>query len=170
MLSDERGYDSNSKHTSSSATSVSANRFSLVGRVFANGPGDLGLIPGRLIPKTLKMVLDTSLLNTQHCNVRHRRKWSNPGKGVVPISTPWCSSYWKGSLLVTRNYGRQLYLLTFAEIIQEYSNYKWRFLFFVFNPIKFNYKKIKLPYIKLPWSDIRRMYKKLNWQCRNINA
>ena len=36
-----------------------------VGRVFANGPGDLGSIPGRVIPKTLKMVLDTSLLNTQ---------------------------------------------------------------------------------------------------------
>ena len=37
----------------------------LVGRVFANGPGDLGSIPGHVIPKTLKMVLDTSLLNTQ---------------------------------------------------------------------------------------------------------
>ena len=37
----------------------------LVGRVFANGLRDLGPIPGRVIPKTLKMVLDTSLLNTQ---------------------------------------------------------------------------------------------------------
>ena len=37
----------------------------LVGKVFANGPGDLGSIPGRVIPKTLKMVLDSSLLNTQ---------------------------------------------------------------------------------------------------------
>ena len=37
----------------------------LVGRVFANGPGDLDSIPGRVIPKTLKTVLDTSLLNTQ---------------------------------------------------------------------------------------------------------
>ena len=37
---------------------------SLVGRVFANGPGDLGSIPGRDIPKTFKMVLDTSLFNT----------------------------------------------------------------------------------------------------------
>ena len=40
-----------------------------VGRVFANGPGDLGSIPGRVIPKTLKMVLDTSLLNTQQYKV-----------------------------------------------------------------------------------------------------
>ena len=36
----------------------------LVGRVFANGQGDMGSISGRIIPKTLKMVLDTSLLNT----------------------------------------------------------------------------------------------------------
>ena len=42
----------------------------LEGRVFANGPGDLGSIPGRVIPKTLKMVLDTSLLNTQQYKVR----------------------------------------------------------------------------------------------------
>ena len=35
----------------------------LVDRVFANGPGDLGSIPGRVILKILKMVLDTSLLN-----------------------------------------------------------------------------------------------------------
>ena len=37
----------------------------LVGRVFANVPGDLGSILGRVIPKTLKIVLDTSMLNTQ---------------------------------------------------------------------------------------------------------
>ena len=38
-------------------------------RVFANGPGDLGSILGRVIPKTLKMVLDAALLNTQHYRV-----------------------------------------------------------------------------------------------------
>ena len=37
--------------------------------VFTNGPGDLGSIPGHVIPKTLKMVLDTSLLNTQQYKV-----------------------------------------------------------------------------------------------------
>ena len=41
----------------------------LVGRVFANGPGNLGSVPGRVKPKTLKMVLDTSLLNTQQYKV-----------------------------------------------------------------------------------------------------
>ena len=40
-----------------------------VGRVFTNGPGDLGLITGRVIPKTVRMVLDTSLLNTQQYKV-----------------------------------------------------------------------------------------------------
>ena len=30
----------------------------------ANGPGDMGSISGRVIPKTLQMVLDTSLFNT----------------------------------------------------------------------------------------------------------
>ncbi len=41
----------------------------LVGRLFANGLRDLGSISGRIIPKTLKMVLDTSLLNTQQYKV-----------------------------------------------------------------------------------------------------
>ena len=42
----------------------------LVGRVFANGLGDLGSIPGRVIPKTLKIVLKTSLLITQQYKAR----------------------------------------------------------------------------------------------------
>ena len=46
----------------------------LVGRVFANGPGDLGSIPGRVIPKTLKMVLDSSLLNNQQYKVSIKGK------------------------------------------------------------------------------------------------
>ena len=40
-----------------------------MGRVFANDPGDLSSVPGRVIPKTLKMVLDASLLNTQQYKV-----------------------------------------------------------------------------------------------------
>ena len=46
----------------------------LVGRVLVNGPGNLGSIPGDVIPKTLKMVLDTSLLNTQQYKVRIKGK------------------------------------------------------------------------------------------------
>ena len=43
---------------------------SLMNRVFANGPGRWVSIPGQVIPKTQKMVLDSSLLNTQHYKVR----------------------------------------------------------------------------------------------------
>ena len=32
--------------------------------LFANGPGDWGSIPGRVISKTQKMVLDVSLLSS----------------------------------------------------------------------------------------------------------
>ena len=53
-------------------------------RVFANGPGDLGSIPGRVIPKILKMELDTTLLNTQHYKVRF--------KGKVEQSWEWSSA------------------------------------------------------------------------------
>ena len=49
-------------------------------RVFANGPGDLGSIPGRVIPKTLiPPCLTLSILRYVS-----RVKWSNPGKGVAP--------------------------------------------------------------------------------------
>ena len=37
--------------------------------MFANGPEDLGSTLSHVIPKTLKMVLDTSLLNTQQYKV-----------------------------------------------------------------------------------------------------
>ena len=52
-------------------------------RVFANGPGDQGSMPGRVIPKTPKMVLDAALFNTQHFKVRilgkleQSREWSS---------------------------------------------------------------------------------------------
>ena len=43
-------------------------------RVFANGPGDWGSIPRRVIPKTQKIVLDATLLNPQHYKVRIKGK------------------------------------------------------------------------------------------------
>ena len=55
----------------------------LMSRVFANGLGDWGSIPGRVIPKTQKMVLDAALLNTQHYKLRingkveQSREWSS---------------------------------------------------------------------------------------------
>ena len=49
-----------------------------------NGSGDLGSIPGWVIPKTQKMVLDTALLNTQHYKVHI--------KGKVEQSREWSST------------------------------------------------------------------------------
>ena len=52
----------------------SALAIGLMIRVFANGPGDRGSIPGRVIPKTLKMILDSALRNTKHYKVRIKGK------------------------------------------------------------------------------------------------
>ena len=54
-------------------------------RVFNNGPGDKGSIPGRVIPKAQKMVLDAALLHTQHYEVRI--------KGKVEQSREWSSAF-----------------------------------------------------------------------------
>ena len=84
-------------------------------RVFANGPGDQGSIPGRVITKTwIKWYFIPPCLTLSIIRYVSRIKWSNPGKRGVPSPTPWCSSYWKGSLHVTLDYSRQhtvLYLL-----------------------------------------------------------
>ena len=45
-----------------------------IGRVFANDPGNRSSIPCRDKPKTQKMILDASLLNTQHYKVRIKGK------------------------------------------------------------------------------------------------
>ena len=84
--------------------------------MFANGPGNLGSIPGRVIPKTQKMVLDASLLNTQHYKVRIKGKVEQSREGVAPSPTHWCSSYRKGSLRVTLDNGRQLYFTLYIYI------------------------------------------------------
>ena len=60
-----------------------------VGRAFANDPGDLSSIPVRVIPKTLKMVVDTSLLNIQQYKVRIQGKveQSRERSSALPYSS-----------------------------------------------------------------------------------
>ena len=89
--------------------------FDLVDRVFANGvQSQVGsyqrLEKWYLIPTCLALSI-----------IRHvsRIKWSNPGKVVAPSPTPRCSSYWKGSLPVARDYGRQLYFTRPYKIMEE---------------------------------------------------
>ena len=61
----------------------------LVGRVFADGPGDSGSIPGHVLPNTFKMVLDTSLQNTQQYKVRikGKMKQSNERGCALPFTS-----------------------------------------------------------------------------------
>ena len=67
------------------STSWSVPNIGIMVRVFANSLGDLGSIPGRVIPKTQKMVLDATLLNTQHYKVRIKGKVEQ-SKGKAPLS------------------------------------------------------------------------------------
>ena len=66
--------------------------------MFANGPGDRSLIPGRVIPKTQKMVLDSALLSNQHYKVRIKGKVEQSKEWSSALPTPRCSSYWKENL------------------------------------------------------------------------
>ena len=61
----------------------------LVGKVFAYDPGGLVSVPGRVILKTLKMVLDTSLLNTQQYNVciKDKVEQSREGSGTLSYTS-----------------------------------------------------------------------------------
>ena len=68
-----------------------------IGRVFANGPRDWGSFPGRVIPKTQKWYLIPPCLKLSIIWYVSRVKWSNPGNGVAPSPTMWCSSYRKGN-------------------------------------------------------------------------
>ena len=70
-------------------------------RVFTNGPGDLGSLPGRVIQKTQKWYLMPPCLTLSFIRYEWRVKRINPGKGVTLLPTPRCSSYWKGRLRVT---------------------------------------------------------------------
>ena len=47
--------------------------------MFANGPGDWGSIPGRVIPKIQKIVFDAALLNAQYNKVRIKRSGAIQG-------------------------------------------------------------------------------------------
>ena len=73
---------------------------SLMSRVFANGPGNRGSIPARVIPKSQKWYLMPPCLLLNIIRYGSRVKLSNPENGVALSPTPRCSSYWKGSLRV----------------------------------------------------------------------
>ena len=57
-------------------------------------------------------------------------KWSNPGKGMVPSSPPWCSSYWKKSFWVAQQH------FFFSPVAFCHSWKKKKFFFFFFFKLK----------------------------------
>ena len=61
----------------------------LISRVFANGLGGRGSIPGRVIPKTQKMLLDAALLNTQYYKV-----WIKIFKSMYLLNLSTMSRMW----------------------------------------------------------------------------
>ena len=60
-------------------------------RVFTADPGDRGSIPGRVIPKTQQMVLDATLLSTEHYKVRIKGKvqQSRELSSAFPYTSVW---------------------------------------------------------------------------------
>ena len=96
----------------------------LMSRVLANSSGDQVSIPGRVIPKTPKMVLDSAWLSI----IRYgsRVKWINPGNEVVPSPTPQSSSYWKRSPRFTLDYGHH------KQLPFNRSVYHFFFLSFIY--------------------------------------
>ena len=76
--------------------------------------------------KTRYLMLPCLSLSIIRCG--SRVKWNNRGNAVAPSPTPWCSSYWKGSLRVTLDYGRQLYLnVLILTVFPLLSGKRWRF-------------------------------------------
>ena len=87
-------------------------------RVFANRSGDRDSMPGRVIPNTQNIILDASLLNTQHYKVRIK---CNQGKekrfpvhlDVVPIEK---KAFWSPSTTVDQLIYRYIHTYTYADL------------------------------------------------------
>ena len=94
-----------------------------MGRGFANGQGDLGSIPGRVIAKTLKIVLDTSLLNTQQYKVRIKSKMEKSGKGVAPSPRLSVVAFEKGAFWSLSTTVAYFTLITYWRIIHFFANF-----------------------------------------------
>ena len=89
--------------------------------MFANGPGGQGFNPWSSHTKdSKKWFLMPPCLALSTIRKGSRVKRSNPGNGVAPFLTPWCSSYWKGSLRVTLD-KRSPTLLTYMRPIDIQS-------------------------------------------------
>ena len=92
-----------------------------MGRLFANGPGDQGSIPGWVIPKTFKMVLNTSLLNTQHhkVHIEGKMEQSRGMSSALPLHLG-VVAFEKGAFRSSTTKYRQLYFFTYIIHVYIY--------------------------------------------------
>ena len=85
----------------------------LVSRVFTDGLGDGGLITGRVIRKTQKMILDTfNFTITRYVSIVNG---SNSDKRILPSLKPRYSSYWKEALSHPRLRSLNFHLLIYPH-------------------------------------------------------
>ena len=108
---------------------------------FANGPEDLGSIPGRIIPKTSKIVFDTSLLNTQQYKLCIKDKVEQSGERSSALSYTTVvaiekGAFWLPSTMVTFFYN--VLINYFYSIIIIYLNTVIWFQVFLSNSINYN--------------------------------
>ena len=73
--------------------------------------GDRRSIQDRVTPKTQKMVLDATLLNTQHYKLRIKGKMEHPGKVVVPPLHLGVVAIERGAFVSPSTKSRLFYLL-----------------------------------------------------------
>ena len=69
--------------------------------------------PGRVLPKTQKMVLDAALINIQHYKVRIKGKVAQSRKRSSALPYTSVSSQLKREHLVSLDYAHQLYLFIY---------------------------------------------------------
>ena len=91
-------------------------------RVFANGPRARGSILGQVIPKTQKMVLDSTFLTTQHFKVWIKGKVEQSREGgVVAIEKGVVGS----SLIKVANFTYILELTISFQTFVSYGHFYW---------------------------------------------
>ena len=81
-------------------------------------------------------------------------KWSNPGNGIVPSPTSRYSSYWKGSLLVINDQGRQLYFyIVIGPIHGSICNTFWTLMKHIEKQLYRDYTRILRAGLNKSWKQ-----------------
>ena len=116
--------------------------FKVMDKVFANGPRDWGSIPGRVRPKTQKMVIGLTLLNNLYFKVQIQSKWSNTEKWVAPFPKSQYSSYWKGAFQLPSTTVTilliDIYIHGYVHIFLDLDIYIYIYIYYIYIYIYLN--------------------------------